>query len=357
MPNPEIIETAEPASLSRFDMIIDVRSPAEFVEDHVPGAINLPVLNNDERAIVGTIYVQESRFHARKVGAAMVAHNVARHLETTLAEQPGSFRPLIYCWRGGQRSNSMATILSQIGWRTAVLQGGYRTYRRRVQHRLYEQEILLNLVLIDGGTGCGKTAVLQHLLEMGVQIIDLEAIAEHRGSSFGGFANRIQPSQKLFESRLLSAIESLDVSRPIAVEAESSKVGARIIPPALWARMLTAPRLELSASRPARVRYLLKAYADIIHDHDALERAVARLPVYPGRKRIAEWKTLAGAGDFETLADAMVERHYDPAYERSRRRDQRSLLGTIELTSVDDDGIRQAAISAANIIREKLGSP
>jgi tRNA 2-selenouridine synthase len=356
MPQPEVIETVEPASLSRFDMIIDVRSPAEFEEDHIPGAINLPVLDNEERAKVGTIYVQESRFRARKIGAAMVAHNVARHLETALADQPGSFHPLIYCWRGGQRSNSMATILSQIGWRTAVLSGGYRTYRRRVQHRLYEEEIPFNLVLIDGQTGCGKTAVLQRLLDLGIQTIDLEGIAEHRGSLFGGFSDRRQPSQKLFESRLLAAIEALDLSQPIAVEAESSKVGVRVVPPALWARMLDAPRIELLASRPARVRYLVENYADIIADRAALERAVARLPVHPGRKRIEEWKALADAGDFAALADAVVERHYDPSYERSRRLDQRPILGSVQLSSLDQNDIGQAAASAASIIREKLGA-
>src|SRR5690349_8065437 len=143
MTTPETVENAEPASLSRFDMIIDVRSPAEFAEDHVPDAVNLPVLSNEERATVGTIYVQESRFRARKIGAALVARNVAQHLETALVDQPGSFQPLIYCWRGGQRSNSMATILSQIGWRTAVLRGGYRTYRRRVPNRLHEGRLPL----------------------------------------------------------------------------------------------------------------------------------------------------------------------------------------------------------------------
>jgi tRNA 2-selenouridine synthase len=211
-------------------------------------------------------------------------------------------------------------------------------------------------VLIDGQTGCGKTAVLQRLLDLGIQTIDLEGIAEHRGSLFGGFSDRRQPSQKLFESRLLAAIEALDLSQPIAVEAESSKVGVRVVPPALWARMLDAPRIELLASRPARVRYLVENYADIIADRAALERAVARLPVHPGRKRIEEWKALADAGDFAALADAVVERHYDPSYERSRRRDQRPILGSVQLSSLDQNDIGQAAASAASIIREKLGA-
>jgi tRNA 2-selenouridine synthase len=352
MSSPETIELVTPASLARFDMIIDVRSPAEFEEDHVPGAVNLPVLDNEERAKVGTIYVQESRFLARKIGAALVARNVGRHLETALADQPGSFKPLVYCWRGGQRSNAMAIILAQIGWRVTVLSGGYRTYRRRVQRRLYDEEIPLRLVLIDGCTGCGKTAVIQRLPALGVQVIDLEAIADHRGSLFGGYADRKQPSQKMFESRLLSAIEALDLTKPIVVEAESSKVGARFIPPAMWNRMRTAPRIELTADRPARVRYLIDAYADIIHDPAALERAIQRLPIYPGRKRIAEWRELAGAGDYLALADAMVERHYDPSYESSRRMDERPVMATVELSTLDSHDLDRAAASVAAQVRE-----
>src|SRR5580698_614829 len=171
----EVIATAEPAALAPFDAIIDVRSPSEFAEDHVPGAISLPVLDDAERAIVGTIYVQESRFKARRVGAALVARNVAHHLETALADQPGSFRPLIYCWRGGQRSGAMATILASVGWRTAVLAGGYKTYRRYVQSRLYEEEPALRLVLLAGRTGSGKTQLLTVLAARGVQTLDLEA--------------------------------------------------------------------------------------------------------------------------------------------------------------------------------------
>ena len=221
----ETLREVDPAALAPFDAIIDVRSPSEFAEDHVPGAISLPVLDDAERAIVGTIYVQESRFKARRVGAALVARNVARHLETALADQPGSFRPLIYCWRGGQRSGAMATIFAQVGWRTTVIAGGYKTYRRRVQTRLYDEAPNLRLVLIEGRTGSGKTEVLQRLPTLGVQVLDLEALAGHRGSVFGGLGAP-QPSQKMFESRLLGALEALDPARPIVVEAERQQGGA-----------------------------------------------------------------------------------------------------------------------------------
>ena len=335
MTNPEITDAVDRASLSRFDMVIDVRSPGEFAEDHVPGAVNLPVLDNQERAVVGTIYVRESRFRARRVGAAMVAHNVARHLETTLADQPSSFKPLIYCWRGGQRSNAMATILAQVGWRTAILQGGYKTYRRHVQARLYGGDLPLKLALLGGGTGCGKTEILRHAARAGVQVIDLEALARHRGSLFGGFAGQPQPSQKLFESSLLNELDQLDLDRPVLVEAESSKIGDRVIPPALWRAMERAPRIELTASSRARAAFLVEAYADIIRNRSVLDAALTRLQVYPGRKRLQGWSELADAGDFVGLAREVIELHYDPAYAHSNRKDQRAKLGTIALGSLD----------------------
>jgi tRNA 2-selenouridine synthase len=346
----EAIGTADPAALRPYDAIIDVRSPAEFAEDHIPGAINLPVLSNAERAEVGTIYTQESRFKARRIGAACIARNVAGWLETELADKPGSFRPLIYCWRGGQRSNAMAVILSQVGWRTGVLTGGYRTYRRRVSARLYDDELPHRVVLLDGPTGCGKTDLQALLAQRGVQTLDLEALAAHRGSLFGGLPGRAQPSQKMFESRLLDAVEALDPSRPVLVEAESSKIGERMIPPALWRRMEGAPRIEVSAPPAARARYLVAAYREITQDRAALDAVLARVPDRPGRKRLAEWRALADAGAFEALAAALIELHYDPAYRRSSRKDQRPRLAAIEMAGVGPSDLATAAERATDLL-------
>ena len=346
----EILEKADAASLARFDAVIDVRSPGEFAEDHVPGAINLPVLTDAERAEVGTIYAQDSRFRARKIGAAYIARNIAHHLETALADQPGAFAPLVYCWRGGQRSNAMATILSQVGWRTTVLAGGYKTYRRQVTSRLYDGDLALRLVLIDGNTGSGKTEVLGLLAARGLQVVDLEGLAGHRGSLFGALAGRPQPSQKLFESRLLAALETIDPTRPVIVEAESSKVGERMVPPALWQAMAQAPRVELVAPAEARAAYLVRAYRDIIEDRPALDAALARLPTPPGRKRLEAWRALADAGDFEALALALMTLHYDPAYRRSSRKDARPRLGAVELASLDALDLAAAADRVAQMV-------
>ena len=185
----EAIVSLDPASLTRFDDIIDVRSPAEFAEDHIPrGQISLPVLSDAERALVGTIYVQDSRFKARRIGAALVARNIAAHLEGSLKDKSGGWAPLVYCWRGGQRSGAMATVLAQVGWRTAVVAGGYKTWRRRVTAALYDGVPPRRLILLDGYTGSAKTEILHRLTALGVQTLDLEGLADHRGSLFGGLA-------------------------------------------------------------------------------------------------------------------------------------------------------------------------
>ena len=334
---------AEPATLAEFDVIIDARSPGEFAIDHIPGAINLPVLNDAERAEVGTIYVQESRFKARRIGGACVARNVARHVESVMADWPASLKPLVYCWRGGMRSGSMAVILAQIGWRTSVLAGGYRTYRHRVAQRLYDGEPLPKVVLLDGHTGSGKTEVLARLAAHGVQSLDLEGLAAHRGSLFGALPGRPQPSQKMFESRLLAAIEALDPSRPVVVEAESSKIGQLMTPPMLWSAMEVAPRIVLSAPLKARAHYLARIYAGVGGDRESLIALLARLPDRPGRKRLEAWTALANAGDLATLAEALIETHYDPAYRRSGRKVQPSVIGHEALDRLDPEAFEQAA--------------
>lgn len=351
MSNPGVTEAVDQASLDQFDMVIDVRSPGEFAEDHVPGAVNLPVLDDAERAVVGTTYVQESRFLARRIGAALVARNVARHLDTALADKPPTFRPLVYCWRGGQRSNAMALILAQVGWRTMVLKGGYKTYRRAAYSRLYDSDLNLRLVLLEGGTGSAKTAILNRVAALGEQVIDLEDIARHRGSLFGALTDTPQPSQKWFESSLLDRLQRLDPARAILVESESSKIGNRTLPPAVWQAMQRAARIQLSAPLEARAAYLVKAYPGVIADRSLLEHVLTRLEVYPGRKQLANWRTLADAGAYTELVQQVVERHYDPSYARFNKRDTRPKLGEITLSALDEAAQEDAAARIVRILR------
>jgi tRNA 2-selenouridine synthase len=266
------------------DTIIDVRAPAEYADDHLPGAINLPVLSDAERAEVGTIYAKVSPFNARKIGGALVAQNTATHLQGPLAGKDGAWQPLVYCWRGGQRSGAFATILDQIGWRVQILKGGYRSYRREIVKTLYETPLPHRLMLISGSTGTARTA---------------------------------QPAQKMFESSIAAKLSLLDPYKITFVEAESSKIGERLIPPSLWALMVNSPRIEITATLDARSSFLCQVYADLTQDKAALSDLVDKLRPYHAVERIVRWHAQAQTGDWKTLAAGLMADHYDPRYAKS----------------------------------------
>ncbi|ARU01646.1 tRNA 2-selenouridine(34) synthase MnmH [Yoonia vestfoldensis] len=320
-----------------FDTVIDVRSPAEFALDHIPGAINLPALSNAERAQIGTIYKQVSPFEARKLGASLVARNVADHIAQAMADKDGSWRPLVYCWRGGQRSGSFAAILSQIGWRTDTVQGGYQTFRRLVQQAVYDRPLPQRIILLDGNTGTAKTALLARLAAKGVQVIDLEALANHRGSLLGGTAQG-QPSQRAFETRIALALHRLDPARPVLIEAESSKIGRLIIPPMLWSAMSAAGRITVHAPLAARARYLAQAYADIAADPQEMARRLTPLRYIRGHDVVDHWLALLHAGDLTGFAHALMDQHYDPAYAKSRKAVAHDILADLQSDTLDDAG-------------------
>jgi tRNA 2-selenouridine synthase len=332
-----------------FDTIIDVRSPAEFAEDRVPGSINLPVLSNEERARVGTIYAQDSAFLARKIGAALVARNAAAHIEGPLAAKDGSWRALVYCWRGGQRSGSFASILSQIGWRVETLVGGYQSYRRLVVATLYERAFPAPVILLDGNTGTGKTEVIQRLPARGVQIIDLEGLANHRGSVLGAAGE--QPSQKGFESGLAGVLGDLDPLKPVVIEAESSRIGQVNLPSQIFATMKTAPRIEVSAPLASRAEFLVRAYSDEIADCEDFSRRLDRLIQLRGREQVEAWQSALRAGDFDQVATEMIEQHYDPSYEKTRARKGGQVLANCGAERLDDAGLDKLANEVASIVK------
>ncbi|MEO0993658.1 MAG: tRNA 2-selenouridine(34) synthase MnmH, partial [Pseudomonadota bacterium] len=247
---------------------------------------------------------------------ALVARNAARHLEEALAEKDGGWRPLVYCWRGGQRSGSFASILQQIGWRAETLAGGYQSYRRLVVRALYERAFPAPVVVLDGNTGTAKTRLLALLKARGLQVIDLEAIAQHRGSALGAYQG--QPSQKGFETALAAEVAALDPEMPVVVEAESSRVGVLNLPPVLWKAMRAAPRVEISAPVEARVAFLVEAYADMCADPQALCARLQLLVPRQGRARVDDWCALAQAGAFAELARELIIQHYDPGYAKLR---------------------------------------
>lgn len=308
---------ADVTQLDQFDEKIDVRSPAEFALDHIVGAINLPVLDDIERAQVGTRYKQTSSFEAKKVGAALVARNIARHLETTLADRPKNWQPLIYCWRGGNRSASLAHVLRQIGWNAQALDGGYKAYRRFVIDELNRLPSTLQLRIICGPTGSGKSRLLQQIAKRGGQVLDLEELAAHRGSVLGNLPDRSQPSQKHFESTLWDAMRRFSTYRSVFVEAESVKIGRLRVPETLIARMWDSPCLSLSLPMGARVEFLTQEYAHFLQDLPDLAAKLRGLHSLYGREKIERWLSLASGRRWQELVEQLLEDHYDPAYRRS----------------------------------------
>ena len=338
-----------------IDKLIDARSPSEYAEDHLPGAINLPSLSDAERAEVGTIYVQDDRFKARRIGAALVARNVAAHLEGPLSTKDGSWRPLVYCWRGGQRSGSFASILEQIGWRVSLLDGGYRAYRRLVVQMLYEAPLAVKPVLLDGNTGTAKTRLLELLEAEGVQVIDLEGMANHRGSALGARAGG-QPSQKLFDGRLAQRIAALDPARPVVIEAESHKVGTRIVPPSLWSAMKAAPSVRVTAPVAARAAYLAEAYGDMTEQPDLLKGSLDLLRNLRGHETVDHWQQMVDARDFNALAGELIVQHYDPGYARARARHAMAEAQTVDLPALDDAALKAALPTLIAAIGRAAGS-
>ena len=305
------------ASLRDCDTILDTRSPAEFAEDHIPGAISCPVLDNEERARVGTLYKQVSPFEARKLGAALVARNIARHIETQFITKEKNWQPLVYCWRGGKRSGAMGHILREVGWDAKTLEGGYKAYRRYVVESLSALPPQLTFKVIHGVTGSGKSRVLRALRAAGAQVLDLEDLAAHRGSVLGTLPERPQPSQKMFDSLLLKSLLAMDFSREIYIEGESKKIGQLQVPEALIGRMRASECLLLQAGVETRVALLLDEYRHFFADPAALGVQLDCLAGLHGREKVGEWKALAASGQWHELVARLLQDHYDAAYRRS----------------------------------------
>jgi len=332
------------ARLDGYDAIIDVRSPSEFAEDHLPGAINLPVLDDDERAQIGTIYKQVNPFEAKKIGAALVSKNVGRHIAENLTKLPREWRPLVYCWRGGNRSGSMAHILAKIGWPVEQLDGGYKAYRVEVNAAL-QQEPELKFEVVCGTTGSGKSRLLQTLDALGAQVLDLEKLAAHRGSVLGNLPNEPQPTQKTFESAIWNALRRFDPARPVFVESESKKVGVLRVPDALMTVMRQSSCISLQLPRTKRVQLLMEDYRHFTDAPAALNAQLDCLVKLHGHERIRRWHDLANSGQMEQLVGELLEDHYDPAYLRSIDRNfvRVGAARVVEMADIAPDDFKRAA--------------
>ncbi len=327
-----------------FDAVIDARSPAEHALDRLPGALNWPSLNDEERALIGTIYAQVSPFEARKRGAVLVARNIAAHVEREGLDKPRDWQPLVYCWRGGHRSGALATVLSAIGWRVHLLEGGYQAFRRAVVAALETLPARFDYRVVCGVTGSGKSRLLQRLAASGVQVLDLEQLANHRGSVLGLVPGSPQPSQKQFETRVWDALRRFDPARPVIVESESKKVGDLRVPEALIERMRAAPCLRLELPLDARVELLMQDYDFFVRDTETFCGRLDALRVLRGHETVNGWQARARAGHTREVVRDLLVSHYDPIYRQSMQRNFSGLAAP--LATVEWDGSK-ASLDAA----------
>ena len=337
------------------DDIVDVRSAAEYALDHIPGAINLPLLDDRQRAEIGTLYRQSPRA-ARLRGGGMALVNIASHLEQGLAARSGSWKPLLYCWRGGQRSEAFALTLRQLGWNAQVLAGGYRAYRRQVVRELAELPERFRLLVVAGRTGNGKSVMLQKLAEKGEQILDLEGLANHRGSLLGSLPDRPQPSQKAFETLIHAQLDALDSRRPLFIESESNRIGNLYIPLDLWHRLRCAEEIRISSPAAARAAFLCREYQHLT-DSPTLAATLDAIAARRGGDAARLWRQLAAEKSWLQLAESLLTEHYDPSYDKSLESSRRRSLFAIELSAVDDDELGRAAQLIQRRINAAAGTP
>lgn len=331
--------------LNEFDAIIDARSPGEFALDHLPNAVNWPSLNDDERIAIGTMYKQVNAFEAKKRGAALVARNAAHHIETHLLDAPKQWRPLLYCWRGGNRSGAQATILSAIGFHVTLLEGGYKAFRAALLTHIPEQVARLKWRVIAGPTGVGKTHLLHALKAQGHQILDLEGLANHRSSVLGLLPGQTQPTQKHFEMKLWHALQQLDSDRVVYVESESKRVGNVTVPESLIKAMRASPCVDIRMSVEQRVSLLMRDYDHFVQDTEHFSERLQTLVALLGHATIDRWQSMIDANQVAGVVQELLNLHYDPKYFESMGRNFQhyATAPQVEIWGISDADIADGA--------------
>ena len=287
--------------------IVDVRSPGEFKKAHIPGAINIPLFDDEERAIVGTIYKQKSKEKAILKGLEIVGPKM-QYLAKKARKTAKNQQLLVHCWRGGMRSAHMAWLFQIVGLQCTLLEGGYKAYRQFIKQELTQK---LKIIILSGSTGSGKTDILHHLQDLGEQILDLEGIAHHKGSAFGSIGEKPQYSTEQFENNLYQAFAKLDLSKRVWIEDESKSIGKNFIPDELFLQMRSAPVIKINLPKEERIKRLVKEYTNV--DKDILiyhlHRIEKRLGPNETKKAIASVEN----GDMTYAVDLSLT-YYDKAY-------------------------------------------
>ena len=322
--------------------LVDVRSPGEYAQGHWPGAINIPLFSDAERAEVGTTYKREGRLPAIHLGLAMTGPKLS-HLAKELDKLRNQGDPRIYCWRGGMRSASVAWLAEQIDLKPTRLDGGYKSYRRWVLSR-FDQPFPLRVM--GGRTGTGKTDLLLALEQRGVAVIDLEGLAHHRGSSFGGLGLPPQPSTEHYENKLAEVLDrhQLAQARSIWLEAESIQVGRCRIPKGLFAQMQQAPVLEIQRNLDERVKQLVQVYGH--QGGELLADATQRISRRLGPQRTAEALKAIEQSDWSQACRAMLD-YYDRCYDHELKRSAGRI--SIDLSGQDPDQAADKLIQLGHV--------
>lgn len=331
-------------NLNRFDTVVDARSESEFAEDHLPQALNWPTLNDAERQFIGTTYKQVNAFEAKKRGAALAARNIAAHIERELMDKPRDWSPLLYCWRGGKRSGSLALVLDQIGFRVNLVEGGYKAFRAAMLHDVQARADALRFQVVCGTTGSGKTRLLHALQRAGAQVLDLEALAQHRSSVLGAIPGVPQPSQKRFDSLVWDALRGFDTTRAVFVESESKKVVNVAVPERLMERIRQSPCINLQLPMAERVQLLLEDYAYFVANPAHFCNRLEVLTAQRGKAVVQAWKESVGRGDLAAVVHDLLLTHYDPVYVQSM---QRNFSQFAQALDIAPEGRSAAAMDAA----------
>ena len=329
---------------TNFSDIIDVRSPAEFKEDHISGSINLPVLNNEQRVDIGTIYKKESPFKAKKIGASLVSNNISKHLKKVLISKPGNWKPLIYCWRGGQRSKAFATVLSEIGWQVTILKGGYKTYRSAINNEINKLTKTSRFIVLKGPTGCAKTKILELLKKQGLSVLNLEELASHKGSLLGEIPNKKQPSQKLFESKIFASLNDLKNKKKVFIESESSKIGNLFLPQIVLNKIKTSQAIEINANLDQRIKFLLNDYSKYIREENSFLELFKHAKNKVSLKTINNWLKLYKNKNWYKLAHYLIVDYYDPLYTHNLNKKNNKIISKYVLSSLTNKSLKKFCI-------------
>lgn len=293
-------------------VLVDVRSEGEFAEATIPGSVNLPLLNNDERAQVGTTYTQTSPSQAREIGLRIISPKLPDLVKK--AEELSRKGPLVlFCWRGGMRSKSLASVIDLMGVPVYRLQGGYKAFRRQIVE-YFQRDIPFHVVVLRGNTGVGKTDLLGRLRAEGYPAIDLEKLAKNRGSVFGAMGLGTPPSQKDFEAALYEEMESLGDHSYIIVECESKRIGRVTLPVRFFEAMQNGTQVLLYDTMENRVKRLLKEYTSVPNAMEEIDKALERLTKTLGHIKVQEFRRLLEAGHLDVFTERLLREYYDHLY-------------------------------------------